>query len=212
MTLGYRYLETDVQATADGVLTAFHDDDLARSCGRPGRVSELSWREVRTARVDGVEPIPLLADLLEAFPDARWNIDCKSDASVEPLVDVLRRTNSLDRVCLGTFSHRRMARLRRLLGPGACTSMSPLEVAQWLAGRLPAAPHAAQVPPSRGRIRVVTRRTVERAARRHVPVHVWTINDPVEMHRLLELGVGGIMTNRAAVLKQVLQARGQWVG
>lgn len=210
--LGYRYLETDVQATADGVLAAFHDDDLARTCGRPGRISELPWSEVSRARVGGTEPIPLLSDLLEAFPDAMLNIDCKSDASVEPLVDVLRRTNSLGRVCLGTFSHRRMVRLRSRLGPGACTSMSPPEVAQWLAGRLPRAPHAAQVPPARGRLTVVTRRSVHRAARRGVPVHVWTIDDPAEMHRLLDLGVTGIMTDRPAVLRDVLQARGQWVG
>jgi glycerophosphoryl diester phosphodiesterase len=210
--LGYRYLETDVQATADGVLAAFHDDDLTRTCGRPGRISELAWSEVRTARVGGLEPIPLLTDLLEAFPDARLNIDCKSDASVQPLVDVLRRTNSLERVCLGTFSHRRLVRLRRLLGPGLCTSMSPREVAQWLAGRLPAAPAAAQVPPTRGRLTVVSRRTVARAARRGVPVHVWTIDDPAEMHRLLDLGVAGIMTDRPAVLRDVLRSRGQWVG
>lgn len=212
VALGYRYLETDVQATADGVLAAFHDDDLTRTCGRPGRISQLPWSEVRTARVGGAEPIPLLVDLLEAFPDARVNIDCKSDASVDPLVEVLRRTNSLGRVCLGTFSHHRMVRLRRLLGPGVCTSMSPPEVAQWLAGRLPAAPDAAQVPPSRGRITLVTRRTVRRAARGGVPVHVWTIDDPVEMHRLLDLGVAGIMTDRPAVLRDVLIHRGQWAG
>lgn len=212
VALGYRYLETDVQATADGVLAAFHDDDLARTCGRPGRISELPWSEVRRARVAGREPIPLLTDLLEAFPDTMVNIDCKSDASVAPLVDLLRHTNSLHRVCLGTFSHPRMVRLRKQLGPGVCTSMSPVEVAQWLVGRLPRAPHAAQVPPSRGRLRVVHPRALRRAARRGVAVHVWTIDDPAEMHHLLDLGVDGIMTDRPAVLKDVLVSRGQWVG
>src|SRR6186713_1400748 len=82
VSLGYRYLETDVHATVDAVLVAFHDDDLSRTCGRPGRISKLPWSEVRAARVNGTEPIPLLTDLFDAFPDARINIDCKSDAAV----------------------------------------------------------------------------------------------------------------------------------
>ena len=59
--LGYRYLETDVHVTADGVVVAFHDDDLSRTCGRPGRISTLPWSEVSAARVDGAEPIPRLS-------------------------------------------------------------------------------------------------------------------------------------------------------
>ncbi len=116
--LGYRYLETDVHATSDGVLVAFHDDDLSRTCGRPGKISELPWSEVQTARVDGKEPIPLLTDLFEAFPEARINIDCKADSGVDPLIGILRRTDSLARVCLGGFSDRRLKRLRKALGQG----------------------------------------------------------------------------------------------
>lgn len=211
--LGYRYLETDVQATADGVLTAFHDDDLLRTCGREGRISELPWREVSAARVDGREAIPLLVDLLEAFPDARLNIDCKTDAAVDPLVTILRRTKSLDRVCLGTFSHRRMVRLRRELGQDACTSASPLEVARWVT-RLPFAavptPHALQVPVRQGKIPVTTPGTVAAAHRLGLHVHVWTIDDADEMHRLLDMGVDGIMTDRPLVLREVLVDRGVW--
>ena len=79
--LGYRYLETDVHVTADGVLVAFHDDDLQRTCGMPGRISELPWSQVATARVDGTAPIPRLDELLDTWPDARWNIDCKVAAA-----------------------------------------------------------------------------------------------------------------------------------
>ena len=211
--LGYRYIETDVQATADGVLAAFHDDDLSRACGRPGLISALPWSEVETARVDGREPIPLLTDLLEAFPDARINIDCKTDAAVEPLVAVLRRTRSTARVCLGTFSHRRMKRLRFLLGTEVCTSASPVEVLKWVSpspiGR-GSLPQAAQVPVSQNGVPIVTARSVEAAHRAGMHVHVWTIDDPNEMNRLLDLGVDGIMTDRPAVLKQVLEQRGQW--
>ena len=80
--LGYTYLETDVHATRDGVLLAFHDDDLLRTCGVAGKISELDYSDVRIARVNGTEHIPLLQDLFDAWPNARINIDCKSDAAL----------------------------------------------------------------------------------------------------------------------------------
>lgn len=89
MNLGYIYIETDVHATRDGVLLAFHDDDLSRTCGRPGLISELDYSEVSQARVNGTEPIPLLDDLLSAWPQAHINIDCKSDQALKPLADRL---------------------------------------------------------------------------------------------------------------------------
>ena len=68
-----------------------------------------------------------------------------------------------------------------------------------------------QVPERHGRIRVVTPRTVAAAHEAGLQVHVWTVNDPADMHRLLDLGVDGIMTDRADVLKAVLTSRGEWV-
>jgi glycerophosphoryl diester phosphodiesterase len=211
VSLGYRYVETDVQVTADGVLVAFHDDDLSRTCGRPGLISALPWSEVQMARVDGAAPIPLLEDLLGAWPDLRVNIDCKTDAAAPALVAALRRTTSLDRVCVGTFSDRRLRRLRAELGDGVCTALSPTEVAMLRFGR----PRrcrglAAQVPVRQGRLTIVEPGFVARAHRLGVGVHVWTIDEPAEMERLLDLGVDGIMTDRPAVLRQVLEARGAW--
>ena len=66
--LGYHYLETDVQVTADGVLLVFHDDDLQRTCGRPERVADVSWARLADVRVSGTEPIPTFHDLLEEWP------------------------------------------------------------------------------------------------------------------------------------------------
>ena len=209
--LGYRYLETDVHVTADGVVVAFHDDDLSRTCGQPGRISALPWSDVSAARVDGTEPIPRLSDLVEAFPEARLNIDCKSDAAVGPLADEVTRLGILDRVCLASFSDTRIRALRRRLGDGLCTSMATRELAVlWATGINPGPATAAQVPVRRGRAVVVTRRFLRWAHRRNVKVHVWTIDDPVEMHRLLDLGVDGIMTDRPAVLKAVFVERGLW--
>ena len=216
--LGYRYLETDVHATRDGVLVAFHDDKLDRVTDRRGRLADLDWAEVRRALVDGREPIPLLEDLLGAWPDVRVNIDPKHDAAVEPLAAVLQRTGAIDRVCIGAFSDRRLARIRALVGPGLCTSLGPRQVAVLSAvaaggggrgGRLVAP--CAQVPARAGRVPVVTGRFVEAAHHRGLQVHVWTIDDPAEMERLLDLGVDGLMTDRPQVLKEVLERRGEWV-
>jgi glycerophosphoryl diester phosphodiesterase len=210
VAMGYRYLETDVHATSDGVLVAFHDDDLERTCGRPGLISQLPWSEVARARVAGVEPIPRLVDLFEAFPQAMINIDCKADPAVQPLIDTLRRADAVDRVCVGAFAHRRLTRIRRAFTGGICTSMSPVEVAAWLAGWVMPTAACAQVPVSQGRVTIVTRRHLAAAHRRDVPVHVWTIDDPLEMDRLLDLGVDGIMTDRPAMLRELLEKRGQW--
>jgi glycerophosphoryl diester phosphodiesterase len=96
--LGYRYLETDVHATADGILVVFHDATLDRVTDRTGTVAEMPWRELRMARIGGVEPIPLLVEVLERWPHVRVNIDPKSDAAVQPLVEVIQRTGAIDRV------------------------------------------------------------------------------------------------------------------
>lgn len=208
--LGYRYLETDVQLTADGVLLAFHDDDLARTCGRPGRVAELPWAEVATARVDGCEPIPTFHEVLEEWPDLRINVDCKTDAAVEPLLAAIRAHAAFDRVCVAAFGDRRIRRVRRLGGPRLCTSAARGELGRLWATGAPIPAACAQVPVRRGRVEVVTPRFLARARRRGLAVHVWTIDDAAEMHRLLDLGVDGIMTDSPTVLRDVLVARGAW--
>lgn len=208
--LGYRYIETDVQVTADGELMAFHDDDLARTCGVAARISELPYAAVSAARVAGSEPIPTLDQVLETFRDVRFNIDCKSDAAVEPLARAVERHRALERVCLASFSDRRVRQLRRRLGSGVCTSAGVGELtALWSSGWTSGA-DAAQVPARRGRVTVVTDRFVDRCHRRGIAVHVWTVDDPDEMHRLLDLGVDGIMTDRPEVLRAVLTARDSW--
>ena len=127
--LGYRYLETDLQATADGVLVAFHDKTLTRVCGQDGRVCRLSYAELSAARIDGTEPIPVLEDLLTAWPGIRFNLDVKDVPAIAPLPEVLRRTNAWDRVCLVSFSASRLRATRRALGRPVCMAASPLGTA-----------------------------------------------------------------------------------
>ena len=212
--LGYRYVETDVHATADGVLLAFHDDVLDRVTDRTGVIGELAWSVIAEAKVDGIEPIPLFEDLLGAFPDLRVNIDPKHDAAVEPLAEVLRRCDAVDRVCIGAFDDIRLERVRELL-PGVCTSLGPIGTLQLgmastgqEIGDLPSP--CAQVPTSYGDTEIVTEAFLDEAHRRGMQVHVWTIDDEAEMVRLLDLGVDGLMTDRPAVLRDVLESRGAW--
>jgi glycerophosphoryl diester phosphodiesterase len=214
VSLGYRYVETDVHTTADGVLVAFHDDHLDRVTDRTGRIGALPWAEVRRARVGG-HGIPLLEDVLGTWPAVRVNIDPKHDAAVDPLVAVLERTGAHDRVCVAAFSDARLARFRRLTGNRVCTGSGPREIARLRLASYgaPAGPLAAgcvQVPVRHGRVRLIDRRFLTACHRRGLPVHVWTIDDSPEMDRLLDLGVDGIMTDRPAVLKEVLRRRGQW--
>ena len=178
--------------------------------------------EVRQARVGGDRADPVLLDeLLDAYPDVRFNIDAKDDPSSTRWSRSSAVTDALDRVCVGSFSDRRLARLSAELGPGLCRSIGPKEVlrlrlasfgcpAGAIAGQCAQLPIAAplRLLPD---VPLVDRRLVEEADRRGMPVHVWTVDDPVTMHRLLDLGVGGIMTNRLEVLKAVLVERGEWV-
>ncbi|MCQ6556439.1 glycerophosphodiester phosphodiesterase [Streptomyces sp. C10-9-1] len=214
---GYRYFETDVHTTRDGRLVAFHDSTLDRVTDVRGRIAQLSWSEVSRARVAGREPLPLFEELLEEFPEARWNVDLKTESALEPLVGLIARTGAWDRVCVGSFDEGRVARAARAAGPRLATSLGVRGV---LALRLaslglpvPVREGAvcAQVPERQGGVRVVDRRFVRAAHARGLQVHVWTVNDAASMERLLDLGVDGIMTDHLQTLRAVLTDRGLWV-
>ena len=216
--LGYRYLETDVHVTADDVLVVFHDDRLDRVTDRTGEIGSLTWREVRAARIGGTDPIPLFADVLVSWPDVRVNVDPKSDGAVGPLVRTIQAAGALDRVCIGSFSDRRLRRARAALGPRLCTSMGPGEVlrlrlAAWGLlpdSAVPSAPACAQIPVRRGFVPLAEQQLLSCAHEFGLPVHVWTVNDPGQMHSLLRLGVDGIVSDDIVALRAVLQDLGKW--
>ncbi|NUS31306.1 MAG: glycerophosphodiester phosphodiesterase [Streptomyces sp.] len=214
---GYRYLETDVHATADGKLVAFHDATLDRVTDGAGRIADLPWADVSRARVAGQEPVPLFEELLETFPDARWNVDLKAESALHPFLDLIERTNTWDRVCVGSFSEARVVRAQRLAGPRLATSYGTrgvlnLRLRSWgVPAALRRSAVAAQVPEAQSGIQVVDHRFVRAAHARGLHVHVWTINDPDRMHRLLDLGVDGIMTDHIDTLRKVMEDRGVWV-
>lgn len=216
--LGYTHLETDVCATADGVLLTFHDAVLDRVTDRSGRVGDLSWDEVRRARVGGREPVPTFASLLRALPDAVFNVDLKSARAGVLLADLLDDEQAHDRVLVGSFHGRRTAAFRRRTRGRVATAATPVEIAAYRflpSGRLArlltrGRVAALQVPHRRGPLTVVTPGLVRRAHAVGVPVHVWTVDDPHEMHELLDLGVDGLFTDRTDLLREVLRERGSW--
>lgn len=216
--MGYRYVETDVHATLDGQVVAFHDATLDRATSGTGPIAGHTDADLRSALIDGREPIPRLAEILSCWPDLRVNIDAKSAASARPLAAIIREQRAEDRVCVAAFSAVRIRELREMLGPRVATALSapgagalrllPGIVLRWLGGSYDA--QAAQVPVRQGALKIVTPRFVSRAHDLGTHVHVWTIDAPDDMHRLLDIGVDGIMTDRIDVLRQVYRERGVW--
>ncbi len=218
MRLGMRYLETDVHASADGGLFAFHDTHLDRVTDGTGAIADHTSEQLRGIRTAAGDGIPTLEEVLEEFPDAHVNIDVKAPAAIDPLVETARRMRVLDRICVGSFSESRLRAVRKALGPALATAAGQMGVAGFRFAPLPVARllHSSapvlQIPTHhrvRGReVELVTPGLVRRLHALGKHLHVWTIDEPEEMHRLLDLGVDGIVTDRPAVLIDVFAARG----
>lgn len=220
--LGYRYFELDVRATSDGEVMVFHDATLNRVTDGVGRISALPYSEVRKARISGRDRVMRLQDLLEEFPDIKMNIDVKDDHTVEPFLELIDKLGAASRICVASFSALRLRSLRARLGTEAASALTPPEVAGLMAASrlgpfarvahltLPDHAHCVQIPTSSNRIPIATPALVEAAHGRGLQVHIWTIDDEAVMHKLLDMGVDGIVTDRPTVLRKVLRARGCW--
>jgi glycerophosphoryl diester phosphodiesterase len=219
VALGYRHLETDVHATADGVLVAFHDATLDRVTDRTGPIAALTWQEVSTARVgpDGTGRIPRFDELVASFPNVRLTVDLKADAAVAPMLARLTGdTALLARTCIGSFAQPRVRAVRAALGRRVCTSAGPREVLRLRAtswsrvGRPSLGADCLQVPQRVGALRLIDGPFLAAAERAGLPVHVWTVNDPATMGALIDRGVTGIVTDAVRELRGVLEQRGLW--
>lgn len=215
VSLGFTYIETDVQRTRDGVLVIFHDEDLEPTTGVPGRVWDKTWAELAEVRVGGTHPIPRFDEVITRYPHTRFNIEPKHDEAVDPLVAEIKARSLLDRVCVGSFSDRRVRRARKALGARLATSPGPIGVtAIWLAAWLwpwHRSRHAAmQIPRRIWILPLTTPFLVGRYHRMGLQVHVWTINTAAEMAELYDRGVDAVMSDATGVLRQVLTDRGAW--
>jgi len=219
VALGYRYLETDVHATRDGVLLAFHDRVLDRVTDHNGAIADLSYAQISEARIHGMDPIPQLSELLAEFPDARFNIDAKSPAAVALLAETIAEFDAYDRVCVCSFGIRRVYELRRRLGWRVPSAASALEIAAnrflpWMTWALDTPAPVLQMPISvpilGGELTVLTSALVDAAHRVGKKVQIWTVDDSETMERLIDAGIDGIFTDRIDTLKDVLIRRGLW--
>jgi len=227
--LGCRYLETDLRTTKDGVMVTIHDETLDRISDGPGPVHALTLAELKRLdagyrfSLDGGQTfpfrgkgvtVPTLAEATQAFPDICLNLDIKQKEPplVEALATFIEEQGAHDRILAGSFHDRILKEFRRRTGGRVATSAASWEARLfWLASRLRLtrflhpAYDALQVPARQGSLPVVDRRFIQAAHRLGIQVHVWTVDESEEMHRLLNLGVDGLMSDRPDLLLDVLR-------
>jgi glycerophosphoryl diester phosphodiesterase/membrane-associated phospholipid phosphatase len=227
---GADVLELDLQLTADGEVVVIHDGTVDRTTDGSGAVADLTLDEVRSLDAgatfeapDGSRPfagqgitIPTLTEVLEAYPDVPLNIELKTDggpAIVPPVIDLVAASERAETVTISSFDTDYLGPVREQL-PEVRTNMPEGETLGFYVRQLvglhpwwtPPA-EVFQVPEEHDGRRVVTPRFVRAAERVGASVEVWTVNDPEQMHRLLDAGVHGIMTDVPDVLVDVLDER-----
>ena len=229
VAMGYRWIETDLHVTADGIVVCHHDPTVERTTDGRGEVETLDWSQLRALdagyahlpdrgfpfRGRGVR-VPSLEEVARSFPDLHMVLELKADHTEEPLWRLIRRMGMGDRVIVGSFSDARLARMRELSQGKLATSTGEDEAtrlvkAAWLGRPAGTENVALQIPTRSGLVPLVTRRTVKAYHRMGLQVHVWTIDHSARMERLLDMGVDGIMTDRPDVLKEVFRKRGIWI-
>lgn len=216
VAIGAEYVETDVHLTADGVAVVAHDPTLARVAGRDVEVSKLTMAELRRIDLGHGQGFCSLEESLDAFPETRFNIDVKIESAVEATVASVAKMRAGPRVLLTSFSERR----RRRLAADVLDAATSVGGAGVIRTRLASftgstrairhalrGAHALQVPERIGVVPLVTERFVAAVHRAGAEVHVWTVNEPADMTRLLDLGVDGLVTDRADLALPLVTAR-----
>lgn len=227
--LGFKYLETDVHATADGVLVCFHDAVLERTTDGSGPLVKRTLAELGDfdagCRFDPVHHFPMrgrgvripsFEELVLTFPDAVITVDLKAVGIEQLMADTISRLKLSDRVIVGSFLEKRVRKFREIAGDGVATSAGPRETARIVfgakVGRTPrVSADVLQVPEFHRRIHVVNDRVIDIVQSQGKQVHVWTVNDLDEMARFLDMGVDGVVTDRPDLLKELIMERtGAW--
>lgn len=206
VAVGATHVESDVRVSADGVAMLAHDATFERVSQDATRVDASSAQALQSLDLGGGHGVPTLAEALAALPEARWNLDLKVPAAVEPAARAILEAGAVGRVLVTSFDDSTRARAVAAL-PGVATSASRGVMARALVAvrlrrraalaRILAGIPAVQVPERLGRIRIVDRTSIDAFHAAGVEVHVWTVNDPDDMRRLVSLGVDGIVTDRA---------------
>ena len=206
--LGCKFIETDVQVSADGIPYIFHDDDLKRVLNISSRFDSLSSQEIDKLKIFDQYRIPKLEEALNEFPEISFQIDFKTDGVVAPALDVIKKTKSFERVCVASFNSERLKRVRSTY-PDLCISMGPNEVIKTLISSFGLYKGAIdgdclQIPIRYYGVRVVTKRFVKYLKSKGLKIMVWTINDVKTFEYLIELKVDGIITDKPKLLFETL--------
>lgn len=216
LAVGADVLETDVHLSKDGQVIVAHDPDLSRVAGRAGLVSDHTAAQLASMDLGFGEGFPTLVSVVEAFPEAKFNIDLKEARVVAPFVDVIRGLGAHHRVLVASFDEAsRSAAIAAL--PGVVSSATPGHIIEgrvrsWLglsgaAWALPPEIRALQVPPTHRGLAIVTPSFLRMAHSKGLEVHVWTINEVRVMERFLDMGVDGLVTDRADLAVELISAR-----
>lgn len=213
-SIGVTHLETDVHASSDGVAMISHDPDLRRLTGRDVLVGDLTAAELRAIDLGHGQNFCSLAEALDAFPDAKFNVDVKDKGAVAGTIAAISKAGAIRRVLIGSFStSRRRATVKGLPGVATSISMVPALFAvivakiglvgllRWMVRRV----DAVQLPSRKFGFAITTPRTIRRFQAAGVEVHAWTINDPKEMRALLKAGIDGLVTDRSDLAVELLR-------
>ena len=206
--LGCKFIETDVQVSADGIPYIFHDDDLKRVLNISSRFDSLSSQEIDKLKIFDQYRIPKLEEALNEFPDISFQIDFKTDEVVAPALDVIKKTKSFERICVASFNSERLKRVRSTY-PDLCISMGPNEVIKTLISSFGLYNDSIdgdclQIPIRYYGVRVVTKRFVKYLKSKGLKIMVWTINDVKTFEYLIELKVDGIITDKPKLLFETI--------
>lgn len=225
--IGVDILEGDCHLTKDKFVVVCHDATVDRTTNGTGRIKEMTLAQIQSLDagynfcLKGEFPyrgmgivIPLLEDVLAAFPEFPINMETKADDPELRRIyfALLSKYGRLhDRSILSAGDKHSMLRKIRRETPYSCCSRLEATVMVVMA-RLGLRPlisrraTALQVPVRRGWLEIVTPRVIRAAHALGIEVHVWTINDVEEMRRLLDMGVDGIFTDFPEVLRRLVDS------
>lgn len=228
---GAHILESDVQLTADGVAVLAHDLEVDQVTEGSGALADFTFDELRRLdaghrfspdagasfpmRGRGLE-IPSLEAVFDAFPGERFNLELKVPAALDATIELIQKFDRADLTLLAAEHDPTMEAIReqtrsRGLAPAIGASVGEVVgfVRSALEGRPPpAGVMALQIPTEFGGNPLITPPLISHAHAHGVLVHAWTINEPAEISRLIEMGVDGIVTDFPARMVRLLKRRG----
>ncbi|MEL0243334.1 MAG: glycerophosphodiester phosphodiesterase family protein [Gammaproteobacteria bacterium] len=203
VNLGYKYIETDLRMTKDGEIVTFHDESIYRVSGEHKNICDLTYAELTDIPLKRGGHIPKLTEVMEQFPDTKFNVDLKIRGLVNKVAKIIDSHNAYNRICIASFDTKRLRAFKKIRNQ-ACISMGILDVVflklfKYLINSV----DCIQIPLHWKGIKVLDNNLIKTAHSKDLKVHVWTINSQETMETLIDMKVDGIMTDDAELLKNV---------